>query len=153
MVYMEKTKDMESTQHVRIFLVDDDVFSLNLTEQHIRNLAYDDVTPFESGTACLNSLEQKPDIIFLDHNMDTLTGFEVLKKIKRFNPNIYVVMLSAQENMKTAIDSLKFGAFDYIIKGDQQEEKIADVLKRICEIQTLLKKSKPSFLRLLFSII
>lgn len=144
---------MEPTQRFRIFLVDDDVFSLNLTEQHIRNLGYNDVNTFESGTACLNSLDQKPDIIFLDHNMDTLTGFEVLKKIKRSNPNIYVVMLSAQENMKTAIDSLKFGAFDYIIKGDKQEEKIADVLKRICEIQTLLKKNKPSFLRLLFSFI
>lgn len=141
---------MESTKRLRIFLVDDDVFSLSLTEQHIRNLGYDGITSFETGGACLNSLEQKPDIIFLDHNMDTLTGFEVLKKIKRFNPDIYVVMLSGQENMKTAVDSLKFGAFDYLIKGDHQEAKIADVLKRIEDVQALLRKNKPSFLRMLF---
>jgi DNA-binding NtrC family response regulator len=148
-----KTKIMDTTKQYRIFLVDDDIFCLNLTEQHIRNLGNTDITVFESGTDCLNHLESKPDIIFLDHQMDTLTGFEVLKKIKRFNPNIYVVMLSAQENMKTAVDSLKYGAFDYLIKGDNQEEKISDVLTRINEVQTLLKKSKPSFFRMLVSVI
>lgn len=144
---------MDASKTFNIFIVDDDPFSLNMTEQYIRNQGYENVTPFNNGTDCLNSLVKKPDVVFLDHNMDTLTGFEVLKKIKRFNPNIYVVMLSAQENMKTAVDSLKYGAFDYLIKGDKEEEKIANVLFRINEVQTLLKKSKPSILRLLFSIV
>jgi CheY-like chemotaxis protein len=98
---------MENQQDVKIFLVDDDAFSLNLYEQNIRNLGYTNVTIFHSGVDCLNNLDQQPEIIFLDHNMDVLTGFEVLKKIKRINPNIYVIMLSAQENMKTAVDALK----------------------------------------------
>jgi DNA-binding NtrC family response regulator len=141
------------TASVKIFLVDDDVFSLNMTEQHIRNLGYEQVTTFSSGTDCLNNLDKKPDVIFLDHNMDVLNGFEVLKKIKRVDPNTYVVMFSGQENLKTAVDSLKFGAFDYIIKGEDEAAKIADVLQRICNVQEMLKKSKPNFLRMLFSII
>ena len=141
---------MENINKFKIFLVDDDHFCLNLYEQHLVNLGHTDVTTFDNGTACLNSLTQNPDIIFLDHNMDVLTGFELLKKIKRFNPNIHVVMISGQENMKTAIDALKYGAFDYIIKNDMVAEKMEDLLRRITEIQKELKKSKyPLFKKLL----
>ena len=85
--------------------------------------------------------------------MDVLNGFEVLKKIKRFKPNAYVIMLSSQENIKTAVNALKFGAFDYLIKGDNEEEKIADALQRIESIQTMLKKEKPKLFKLILSLI
>ena len=138
---------MENTNKFKIFLVDDDHFCLNLYEQHLNNLGHTDVTTFDNGTACLNSLTKNPEIIFLDHNMDVLNGFELLIKIKRFNPNIFVVMISGQENMKTAIDALKYGAFDYIIKDDQEAEKIENVLQRITEIQKELSKAKYPFVK------
>ena len=144
---------MDTSKKMKIFLVDDDVFSLHLCEKNIRNLEYTDISLFQNGTDCLNSLTQNPDVIFLDYNMDILNGFEVLKKIKRAIPNTYVVMLSSQETIKTAVESLKYGAFDYLIKGDNQNAKIADVLNRIEGIQELLKKSKPGVLRKLFSLI
>jgi DNA-binding NtrC family response regulator len=84
--------------------------------------------------------------------MEDLTGFEVLKKIKRFNPNIYVVMVSGQENMKTAIDSLKYGAFDYVIKESTVCEKIALVIEKIIRVKEELKKSNPSIIQRLLSI-
>ena len=138
---------MDSTYNFKIFLVDDDMFSLSLTEQNLKNLGYTDISIYENGTDCLGNLVLNPDIIFLDHNMDGISGFEVLKKIKRYNPNIYVVMLSAQENIKTAVDALKYGAFDYIIKGDDENEKMTNVINRIAEIQNLIKKSKPSLIK------
>jgi DNA-binding NtrC family response regulator len=135
---------MEQTKNFKIFLVDDDSFNLHLTYQHIESLGYTDVTLFQSGTDCLNNLVSNPTIIFLDHNMDDMNGFEVLKKIKRFDANIFVVMFSGQEDMETAVDSLKFGAFDYIIKGAEDFSRITKVLERITSIQELLDKSKPS---------
>ena len=138
---------MENINKFKIFLVDDDHFCLNLYEQHLINLGHTDVTTFDNGTACLNSLTKNPEIIFLDHNMDVLTGFELLKKIKRYDPNIYVVMISGQENMKTAIDALKYGAFDYIIKNNKEADKMEDVLLRITKIQKEISKSKYSFLK------
>lgn len=136
----------------KIFLVDDDLFSLNVYRQNVENLGYNDVSLFLNGTICLNNLHQKPTVIFLDHNMDDLNGFEVLKKIKRYDPNIYVVIISAQENMKVAIDALKYGAFDYIIKGDNESEKMKHVLLRIESIQKEIPKNKKSFIRKLLSI-
>ncbi|MEN7549942.1 response regulator [Rapidithrix thailandica] len=144
---------MEQAQQFKIFLVDDDVFTLNLYQQHLNNLGFFDVSTFHSGTACLEELMQKPDVIFLDHNMDTLTGFDVLKKIKRFDPNVFVVMVSAQEELKIAVDALKYGAFDYIIKGDQEVEKMRQVLNRITQVLELLKKEKPSFWKKILSYI
>jgi DNA-binding NtrC family response regulator len=92
-------------------------------------------------------------VIFLDHHMDDISGFEVLKKIKRFDANIFVVMLSGQESMATAVDSLKFGAFDYIIKGDNALSRITDVMNRIVAIQEMMDKAKPSVWKKIAAII
>lgn len=137
---------------VSIFLVDDDLFSLNIYRQGLENLGYQKVSLFLNGTICLNNLNQKPDIIFLDHNMDDLTGFEVLKKIKRYDPNVFVVIVSAQENMKIAIDALKYGAFDYIIKGDNEIEKMQNVIERMESIKQEIKKAHPGFMQKILSI-
>lgn len=97
---------MEEQNKLKFFIVDDDVFCANLYTQHLKNNNYEDITYFSNGIDCLNNLTQQPDIIFLDHNMDDLTGFEVLKKIKRYDPNIYVIMVSGQENIGTAVDEI-----------------------------------------------
>lgn len=146
----EKNIIMENV--AKIFLVDDDLFSLNVYHQNLENLGYTDVSLFLNGTICLNNLHQKPTIVFLDYNMDDLNGFEVLKKIKRYNPNIYVVILSAQESLKIAVDALKYGAFDYIIKGDNESEKMKNVLLRIESIQNEIPKAKKSIISKLLSV-
>jgi polysaccharide export outer membrane protein len=144
---------MNSSSQLKIFVVDDEIFYLNILKQHICNLGYEDVTTFESGTECLDRLSEKPDVIFLDYNMDILSGYDILKKIKRFDPNIYVVMISGQEEIKPVIDTLKHGAFDYIKKGDVEEEKIKIVLESVLEVKDLLERSKPNLLKKLFEFL
>lgn len=134
-------------QLLKVFLVDDDPFFLNITEQYLNNLGITDVTLFDNGTECLARLSEKPDVIFLDYNMDTLTGMDVLKKIKRFDPNTYVVVLSAQEEVKPAVDLLKYGAFDYMQKNDVNVERIEEVLNKIVHIQDVLESKKKGFLK------
>ena len=142
---------METANSLKIFLVDDDQFSLGIYEQYIRNLGYNDLQIFDNGTSCLNKLTDQPDVIFLDHGMDILNGIEVLKKIKRFNPNIFVVFVSGQEDIQTAVNSLKYGAFDYIVKGQNDKERFQKVLTKILEVRELLKKKEKSFLQKIFS--
>ena len=144
---------MNQSKELKIFIVDDDPFYLNILKQTLSNLGYQNVSMFESGTACLQKLNEKPDVILLDYNMDTYTGYEVLKKIKRFDPNIYVVMISSQDDVKSAVDTLKHGAFDYIQKGDDDEKVIKHVLERIIKVKDLLKKSKPNFLKFIFKFL
>jgi DNA-binding NtrC family response regulator len=99
----------------------------------------------------LDNLHLNPDIIFLDHDMNDLNGFEVLKKIKRINPGIYVVMISGQENIKTAVDALKYGAFDYLIKDENVSKKIETLISNIVKIKQELKKSNAGFVSKILS--
>ncbi len=142
---------MEKTNKFKIFLVDDDSFCMGVYLQHLGNLGYRDVTGFDNGPECLNHLTRQPDVIFLDHDMNHLTGIEVLKKIKRFNPDIFVVFLSGQEMIVTAVNALKYGAFDYIEKGDFTLEKMTKVLTKIGEIKGVLKKENSSLINKLLS--
>ncbi len=142
-----KFYNMENQTQFKFFIVDDDIFCANVYEQYLANLNYTDITYFSNGNDCLNNLDQNPDIIFLDHNMEDLTGFEVLRKIKRYNPNIYVVMVSAQENVKTAVDALKYGAFDYIIKDFAVCDNMTRVINKISQVKTELSKSNQSIIK------
>jgi len=138
---------MTASLDTRIFLVDDDVFYLSLLEQQLRNLGYANTTSFSSTADFLNNLHEKPGIVFVDYNIDALNGYDVLKKIKRFDPDIYVVMISSQEEVMPAVDALKHGAFDYLEKGSFDETRLKVILKRIEEIDQLIKREKPGLLR------
>ncbi|WGQ10618.1 response regulator [Pedobacter gandavensis] len=137
---------METSRTFKIYLVDDDTFCLNLYKLHLENLDYSDITLFDNETTFLNHLTESPDVIFLDYELSDLSGIEVLKKIKRFNPDLFVVFLSGQASIGTAVNALKFGAFDYIVKGPEEFTQITKVLLKIKEIKELMLLNKPGFL-------
>ena len=60
-----------------------------------------------------------------------MNGAEVLKKILEFNPNIQVIIISGQENINTAIDLLKKGAYDYIVKDDDTRNRLWTTVNNI----------------------
>jgi len=138
---------MENENQFKFFIVDDDVFCASMHQQDLQNMGFNDTTYFSNGIDCLNNLDQKPDIVFLDHNMEGITGCEVLKKIKRYNPSIYVVMISGQETIKTAVDAFRYGAFDYIIKDNNVSENMSLIVNKIIRVKEELKKSKLDFLQ------
>jgi polysaccharide export outer membrane protein len=136
-----------------ILVVDDDKFHLEIMKQILSAQGVEKITCLESGVECLNELHNNPDIVFLDHQMDVYSGFETLRKIKRYNPNIFVVMVSAQEDIDTAVATLKYGAFDYIRKDQYLAENIKSALIAINQVKELLKERKPSFLKSLFQFL
>lgn len=131
---------MEQKTSPSIFIVDDEPYCLQLLEQYLSNLGYKNVSAFNNSADCLNQLTEEPDFIFLDYNMDNLTGIDLLKKIKRFNPNIIVLFVSSQEKIGIAVDALKFGALDYIIKEDMTEERIKLNMDKALAIKELINK-------------
>lgn len=138
---------------LKVFVVDDDVFYLNILEQYLRNLGLSNIRTFDNGSDCLDHIQEQPDVIFLDYHMENLSGYDVLKKIKRYNSNIFIVMISAQEEIKPAVDTLKHGAFDYIQKGNDELDKLEDVLGRIVEVKDLMERNKPSLIKKIFKYI
>jgi DNA-binding NtrC family response regulator len=116
---------------IKVFLVDNDLITLNKYRQGLEDSDYKDIHLFLNGVICINNLHLKPYIIFLNHPIDESSGFDVLKKIKQHHPNIYVVIMSNQEDVNLAVDVLRNGAFDYIVKGDNEVSKMSHVIERI----------------------
>jgi DNA-binding NtrC family response regulator len=132
---------MQNQNLFKFYIVDDDVFCAKMHKQHLLSLGYRNIKCFSNGDDCLNNLNQNPDIIFLDHNIDGITGLEVLKEIKCYNPDIYVIMVSGQQNINIAVDALKYGAFDYIIKDNLVYDKMTLIINKISLVKKVMKKS------------
>jgi DNA-binding NtrC family response regulator len=117
---------------VTIFFVDDDVLCLNLYNQFLKQLGYRNVHMFDNGNDCLESLDEfSPDIVFLDYNMDELNGIDVLKQLKKFNPAITVLFISGPEDIEVAVNAMRQGALDYIVKSSLNTEKMKKIMERI----------------------
>ena len=130
---------MPQNNSPKIVLVDDDPFCLSVYEQEIKNLGFKNVQTYSSGTELLNQLEEAPDIIFLDYNLGDFKGLELLQRIKKYDPNIYVVFVSGQPDMKVTVELFKNGAFDYIVKDEFETFKITVVLAKwlsACEFKS-----------------
>ena len=121
----------------KIFLVDDDILSLNLYRQFMKQLNYFDVHMYDSGTECIENLSLQPDVCFLDYTMEDMNGIEVLKRIKKFNPNIIVLFISGNENKEVAASAIKHGAIDFIVKSSLSQDRIKEAMKQIEELRQI----------------
>ena len=122
---------MQTVKLPKFFIVDDDPFCRMRYNQHLQNLGFKDNILFDNGLDCINKLNLQPDIIFLDYDMRPYNGLEVIEKINRLNPDIYLILISGQKDMQVAVNALKSGAFDYVIKGEDDLDKISSALQKM----------------------
>lgn len=108
---------------ILLFLVDDDaVFLKSLEIEFLRHADFT-IETFATGELCMENLSHYPDVIILDYQLDgidkrAMNGIETLDKIKAFNPDIPVVMLSSQDKIDVAINCMHHRAFDYVVKSE-----------------------------------
>ncbi len=130
---------------VRIFLVDDDAVYLKLLEIQFLELADFEIETFATGELCVASLSHKPDIIILDYLLDgverdVMNGIETLDKIKLYNAEIPVVMLSAQDKIDVAVNCMHHLAFDYVVKSETAFMRLQKIITNIFETKKLKKQ-------------
>ena len=131
---------MKDFQTVKIFVVDDDPFYLHIVAQELKQKHFKNLHLFNNGEDCINNLHQNPDVIILDYRMESMNGLEVMKKVKSINPEVIIIFLTAQKQLKVAIDTIKEGAFDYIEKGDNAAVALSDKIFSALEILNAPKK-------------
>ncbi len=122
---------MKTTFDPTIFVVEDDFFYQSVIIANLKANGYLKVQAFSSGEDCEKNLSQNPDIIMLDYDLGTMTGIDVLKKIKAAKPATQVIFLSGQGKIEIAVVSMKYGAFDYVIKNDDAFVKLYELFERI----------------------
>jgi len=115
---------MPVDESVKIFIVEDDPTYLKFLT-HVISLNPDhQIKTFASGKDILDALYEHPSVITLDYSLPDKSGEEVLKEIKEFDPNIPVIIISGQEEIGIAVQLLKLGAYDYIIKDEETQERL-----------------------------
>lgn len=124
----------------RIFIVEEDPWYGEILEYHLSLNPDHEIYRYTTGKDCMANLSKKPALISIDYSLPDTNGMELLKKIKQFNPDIPVVIISGQEDVATAVDLLKKGASDYFIKDDNTKELLWNAVGRIKERKLLVKE-------------
>ena len=117
---------------VRILVVDDEHLIRWSLEQNLKKQGYDVLTAGSGEDALRLVREEQPDLVLLDIQLPGISGMEVLEKIKEFDDEIIVIMVTAHGGLETAVNAMRIGAYDYINKPFNLDE-IAVVIKKALE--------------------
>lgn len=123
-----------------ILIVDDEVG----TRESLKMILKKDYEIFlakNAEEAFLNIQEQSPDVVLLDIILPDIDGIKVLERIKREYPHIIVIMITATKTVKTAVEAMKLGAYDYITKPFDVDE-LRLIINRALSTQALEKEVK-----------
>ncbi|MCX8490747.1 MAG: sigma-54 dependent transcriptional regulator [Cyclobacteriaceae bacterium] len=125
---------------IKIFVVEDDPTYTKFL-RYVLALNPDFETEFyATGKECIDNLHKQPSVITLDYSLPDLGGEKVLKAIREFNPDISVIIISAQDKIGTAVELLKAGAFDYITKDEEAKDRILNSIKNARNKTTLIRE-------------
>src|SRR5919109_2262245 len=116
----------------KILLVDDEPLNLDLLEQELGELGYA-IAKADGGRAALDMLAAvSPDLVLLDYQMPGMNGFEVLSEIKKKQPELPVIMITAYGTIERAVEAIKSGADDFVTKPFDPDH-LALVVKKALE--------------------
>ncbi|ABA89256.1 response receiver histidine kinase [Syntrophotalea carbinolica DSM 2380] len=116
----------------RILVVDDEAIILQLATMVLTSRGFEVLTA-HSGQECLEIVEQEsPDLVLLDYMMPVMDGMTTLRHLRQAHPDTYVIMLTGKGSEQIAVDVMKAGAADYILKPFKNQdlvERIENVLR------------------------
>lgn len=128
---------MKTNNPFKVFILEDDTWYGSMLQHYLSLNPEYEVKRFESPNDFFAHLHEAPDVITLDFSLPDCDGAEVLKKIKQQNPDLRVIIISGQEDVATAINLLKMGAFDYIVKDDDTKDRLWNSIRNLREISNL----------------
>jgi len=136
---------MMTKDKIKLFLVDDDAVFLKLLEIEFLEHADFMIETYPTGEKCMENLSHNPDVIILDYLLDgidktAMNGIQTLDRIKIFNPDIPVVMLSSQDKIEVAIDCMHHRAFDYVVKSETAFIRLKKIITTIFKYKKMEKE-------------
>jgi len=125
-----------------IFVVEDNKIYNKLVVNFLEKKGFTNIKSFFNGEDCLRNLKLKPDIVVQDYLLEGLNGIEVLKRGKKISPETEFIFLSGQSSMEVAVNTMRYGAYDYIVKDEATLDRLVDKINKIGEAQKVARKNK-----------
>jgi two-component system, OmpR family, response regulator len=140
----KNTNEMNN-EKIKLFLVDDDAVFLKSLEFEFLEHADFIIETYATGELCMAGLSHNPDVIILDYHLDgieknAMNGMETLDKIKAYNQDIPVVMLSSQDKIEVAINCMHHRAFDYVVKSETAFVRLQKIITTIFRYKKMEKE-------------
>jgi DNA-binding NtrC family response regulator len=134
---------MKTEFNFKVFISNADPFRTTYMTRYLKDMGVQNITRFKDQNDFLKYLKHRPDIIFVDYDTDP-EALEIIKKIKRTEPDTYVIVVTSRENIPSAVKTIRFGAFDYVVKGEE-ENYLYYVMQRIICIRREIKTNNSRF--------
>ena len=131
------TMKIKKNKNPLIFIVEDNPVYSKLIVSFLKTQQYTNTATFASGEEVLDAMDRKPVVVIQDYLLEGMNGIEVLKKAKTIHPEVEFLFLSGQDSIDVAINSIKYGAYDYIVKDQMALPKMADKISRIISVNRL----------------
>ncbi|MGM0620454.1 MAG: response regulator [Bacteroidota bacterium] len=127
-----------------IYVVEDNKVYNKLITEYLKKKQHTNVKPFFSGEECVKSIEngETPEIIIQDYYLENMNGLDVLRKVKKINPAPEFIFLTNNESMEVAVNTIKYGAYDYIIKDKITLDKVMDRIGKITQLKSLERRNR-----------
>ncbi len=114
---------------IKVLLVDDEKAFIQTLAERLELRDFSVQTAFDGEEALSKIKEEDFDVVVLDVIMPGKNGIETLKEIKSLKPLINVIMLTGHATVETAIDGMKTGAFDYLMKPTDTSDLVGKIKK------------------------
>ena len=114
-----------------VFIVEDDEWYLKMLEYHIKMNPDNHVESFTTGRELIKNLNKRPNLITLDYSLGDEKAEDIIQKVKDFDPDIPIVIVSGQEDVTTAVNILRVGVYDYIVKNEDTKDRIWNIIKHL----------------------
>jgi DNA-binding NtrC family response regulator len=114
---------------VRVLLVDDEMDFVEVLAERLETRGFGVRKAFSADEALRMLEEEKADVVILDVLMPGMDGIEALEQIKKLYPLIEVMMLTGHATIDSAINGLRLGAYDYLMKPTETEDLVSKILR------------------------
>lgn len=121
--------DGTSASPIKVLLIDDEVAYVNILAKRLAKRGFYVKAAYSGSQGILSLREEDFDVAIVDLKMEDMDGIEVLKVFKKMLPGIALIILTGHGSEQAAMDGIRFGAFDYLIKPCELE----DLTKRILD--------------------
>lgn len=123
----------------KILIIDDDESFGETLDLYLSDLNFRTVRANNGMDGCKMLENERPDIVITDLKMPGCDGLEVLKRVKDYDENIQVILITAFDEMETTIKAMQMGAYDYIEKS-LDLERINSIVKRAFDSKRLSER-------------
>jgi len=124
----------------KILLIDDEEQNLNTTRLQLQSNGFERILTLSDSSQAMSLIAREPvSVILLDLQMPKVSGLELLPKIVKEHPDIPVILVTAKDDIDTVVETMKLGAFDYLVKPVDSSRMVSS-LRKALDMRSMAKE-------------